>query len=130
MLFRSEIVKKIFLKVGEVVIVKEKFMHAVTALSGSGPAYYFLFTELLEKAGISCGLRKDLARKLALATFIGAGETASRSAIFMQDLVKIVASKGGTTEAALKIFKKKGLENIVKLALRSAYNRSRSLSKK
>ncbi|MFH1782687.1 MAG: pyrroline-5-carboxylate reductase [Candidatus Omnitrophota bacterium] len=122
--------KKIFSKVGGVVVVKESLMHAVTALSGSGPAYYFLLTDLLEKAGISCGLKKDLARKLALATFVGAGAVASKSNISMQDFVKKVASKGGTTEAALEVFKKKGFEKIVKLALKSAYNKSRSLSKK
>ncbi|MFH1479085.1 MAG: pyrroline-5-carboxylate reductase [Candidatus Omnitrophota bacterium] len=124
-----ETVHKIFLNIGEVVDVREGLMDAVTALSGSGPAYYFLLTDLLEKAGIKCGLNKALARKLALATFVGGGEVASKSNISMQELVKKVASKGGTTEAALKVFKKKNLENIVKEAVISACNRSRLLSK-
>lgn len=118
---------RIFLNVGEVVEVREGFMDAVTAVSGSGPAYYFLFTDLLQKAGRSCGLDKGLARELAVATFIGAAASASAAKIPMRDFIKKVASKGGTTEAALRIFKQKGLERIVKEAVRAALKRSRSL---
>jgi len=124
-----DIAEKIFSNVGDVVRVKESSMDAVTALSGSGPAYYFLFTDILQKAARSLGLKKDLARQLAMATFIGASASASATKISMQDFVEKVASKGGTTEAALKVFKKKGLERIVKKALRAAYIRSRSLSR-
>ena len=120
--------RSIFLNVGEVVEVKEKLMDAVTALSGSGPAYYFLFTDVLTKAGEACGLKKDLAARLALATFIGAAHSANISRITMQDFVKKVASKGGTTEAALKVFKKKRLEAIVKEAVSAARNKSRHLT--
>ena len=122
------IVRKIFLNLGEVVEVKENLFDAVTAVSGSGPAYYFLFTEMLQKAGISCGLKKDLAKRLAIAVFIGAAESAIANNISMQDFVKKVASKGGTTEAALKIFKERGLEEIVKKAVKSAREKSRLLS--
>ncbi|MBU1853915.1 MAG: pyrroline-5-carboxylate reductase [Candidatus Omnitrophica bacterium] len=122
-------VGRIFMSLGEVVKLKENLMDAVTAVSGSGPAYYFLFTDILEKAGVSCGLNKNLARRLANATFIGAAESASLTDISMQDFVKKVASKGGTTEAALKIFKKKGLERIITQAVKAACNRSRQLSR-
>lgn len=124
-----DIAKRIFSSVGDVVGVKESSMDAVTALSGSGPAYYFLFTDILERAGRSLGLKKDLARQLAMATFIGASVSASATKISMQDFVKKVASKGGTTEAALRVFKQKGLDRIVKKALRAAYVRSCSLSR-
>ncbi|MEE8317707.1 MAG: pyrroline-5-carboxylate reductase, partial [Candidatus Omnitrophota bacterium] len=97
--------RRIFLKLGKVVELKEHLMDAVTAVSGSGPAYYFLFTDILEKAARSCGLKNPLARKLAMATFIGAAASADATGISMHDFVKKVASKGGTTEAALKVFK-------------------------
>lgn len=118
----------IFLNLGEVVEVKESLMDAVTALSGSGPAYYFLFTDLVRRAGIRCGLKKDLSEKLAMATFIGAAESCRNTDISMQDFVKKVASKGGTTEAALKIFKQKKLALIVEQAVMAAYKRSCQLS--
>lgn len=121
------IVRKFFLKLGDVVEVKELFMDAVTAVSGSGPAYYFLVTHLLEKAGVKAGLNKQLAGKLALATFIGAAESARLSGVSMQDLVKKIASKGGTTEAALKVFKGMELHRIVERAVKAARQRSATL---
>lgn len=121
--------RNIFLKLGEVVEVKESLMDAVTAVSGSGPAYYFLFTDLLEKAGVKAGLSKELARKLAMATFIGAAESARLSDISIRDFVKKVASKGGTTEAALKVFKGKKLGHIIEQAVKSAKKRSCDLNK-
>ncbi len=120
---------KIFSKVGEVVKVKEKFMDAVTAVSGSGPAYYFLFTDILELSARSVGLKKDLAKKLAKATFIGSARSLEAPGISAKDFIKKVASKGGTTEKALKVFKKRHLEKIVKEAVRSANDRSRYLRK-
>ena len=122
-----DVAERIFSNVGEVVRVKEDLMDAVTALSGSGPAYYFLFTDMLEKAGQAIGLKKELARRLAMATFIGAAASLSATSISMQGLVKKVASKGGTTEAALKVFKEKKLESIVRQALKAAKARSRHL---
>ena len=119
----------IFLNLGEVVEVKESLMDAVTALSGSGPAYYFLFTDLVRRAGIRCGLKKDLSEKLAMATFIGAAESCRNTDISMQDFVKKVASKGGTTEAALKVFKQKGLEKMIVQAVKAACTKSRKLTR-
>lgn len=122
------VARRIFINLGEVIEVKEDFMDAITAVSGSGPAYYFLFTDVLEKAGIKAGLEKELARQLATATFIGAAASASAINISMQDFVKKVASKGGTTEAALRTFKQKGLDRIVKQAVMAAAARSRQLA--
>jgi len=118
---------KIFSKMGEVIEVKEKFMDAVTAVSGSGPAYYFLFTDILEAAACSLGLKKPLARKLAMATFIGSAASIDNSNASMKDFIKKIASKGGTTESALKIFKKRHLETIVVEAVKAAQDRSRYL---
>ena len=119
----------IFLKVGDVVEVKENMMDAITAVSGSGPAYYFLFTHLLAKAGEASGLRRDLAMKLAKATFIGAAEIACHNDLSMEEFVKKVASKGGTTEAALKVFKSKKIEGIIKQAVKSALLKSSNITK-
>jgi len=121
-------VRSIFSNLGEVVEVREGLLDAVTAVSGSGPAYYFIFTDMLERSARACGLKKHLAARLSRATFIGAAACASATPTSMQDFVKKVASKGGTTEAALKIFKKRGMERIVTQAVRAALNRSRSLT--
>jgi len=121
-------VSMIFLNLGEVIEVKEKTMDAVTAVSGSGPAYYFLFTYLLAKAAEASGLQKDIAVRLARATFIGAAEVIKLKDLSMEDLVKKVASKGGTTEAALKVFKQEKLEAIIKKAVRSASQKSSNLT--
>ena len=122
------VARMIFLTLGALVEVRESLMDAVTAVSGSGPAYYFLFTEALKKAAVELGLNKRLASQLAKATFIGAAEVAKNTDISMRDFIDKVASKGGTTEAALKTFKKTGFERIVKEALKAARNRSRCLS--
>ncbi len=119
-----KIVSSIFSNLGEVVEVREKMMDAVTAVSGSGPAYYFLFTYLLAKAAEANGLQKELAAKLARATFIGAAELVRRKDLSMEEFVKKVASKGGTTEAALKVFKQEKLEAIIKKAVKRAALRS------
>ena len=118
---------RILSNVGEVIEVKENMMDAVTAVSGSGPAYYFLFTCLLQKAAQASGLKKDIAIKLARATFIGAAEVVKSKDLSMEELVKKVASKGGTTEAALKVFKEEKLETIVKKAVKHAFLRSKQL---
>ena len=124
------IARSIFLKLGEVVEIKENLMDAVTAVSGSGPAYYFLFTALLEKAACANGLGKGIASRLARATFIGAAEVAKGIDFSMDDFIKKVASKGGTTEIALKVFKEYDLEGIVKKAVTAARKKSCCLNKK
>jgi len=118
----------IFLNLGEVIEVEEKMMDAVTAVSGSGPAYYFLFTRLLAESAEASGLDKRLAAKLARATFIGAAEVIKSKDLSMEELVKKVASKGGTTEAAIKVFKRRRLEDIVKKAVMDAARRSNNLT--
>ena len=123
-----KVASRILSNVGEVIEVKENMMDAVTAVSGSGPAYYFLFTHLLQKAAQASGLKKDIAVKLARATFIGAAEVIKSKDLSMEELVKKVASKGGTTEAALKVFEEEKLEAIVKKAVKHAAMRSNNLT--
>jgi len=114
---------------GLVVWVKtEQQIDAVTALSGSGPAYYFLFMEAMEQAGAALGLDPKTAHVLTLQTAFGAAKMAIESADDCATLRRKVTSPGGTTEQALKVFEEKGCRNIVSDAMQAAYHRSLSLA--
>ncbi len=106
----------------------EGLMDAVTALSGSGPAYVFLLLELLEQAGRTLGLPADLARTLSLATVEGAARLARGSEHDPATLRRQVTSPGGTTEQALKSFNEADLAGIVSRALTAARDRGRELA--
>jgi len=104
-------------------------MDAVTALSGSGPAYVFLFLEALTKAGIASGLSETMAKTLAMETVSGSCQLAQNSMENLQQLRKNVTSPGGTTEAALKVLMKDdALEALVKEAVLAAKKRSQELA--
>lgn len=118
----------LFEAVGIAAEVREDDLDAVTALSGSGPAYIFRFIELMQKAGEEMGLEPELARKLTLQTVVGAARLASKSDEPPSVLRERVTSKGGTTAAALEVFEQRGLENIVIDALKRAQERSRELA--
>lgn len=120
--------EEIFRRVGRVVKVDEKMMDAVTAISGSGPAYFFYFTEALAEAAEKLGLGRETAWELALSTAIGSSELLGRTKESPAALYKKVASKGGTTEAALKVFESKKLKKVVEEAARAASRRSKELS--
>jgi pyrroline-5-carboxylate reductase len=106
----------------------ESLMDAVTALSGSGPAYVFLLLELLEQAGQQLGLPATLARTLSLATVEGAARLAQGSSQDAATLRRQVTSPGGTTEQALKCFNDADLAGIVTRALTAARDRGRELA--
>jgi pyrroline-5-carboxylate reductase len=129
---RLKEVEKIFSAVGLAVVVDdENLLDAVTAVSGSGPAYFFLMMEEMIKAAVKLGLKGELAEKLVLQTAKGAGFLAVEAAGKGQApdiLRKNVASPGGTTEAALKVFSKYDFEKIVHDALTAAAERSKELS--
>ena len=115
---------------GETVWVQEEVqLDAVTAISGSGPAYYFLFTEALAAAGESLGLPGDTARTLALQTARGAGVMAVEAGGDVVDLRRRVTSPGGTTAAAIECFEKGGLRSLVRDAAEASARRSRELAK-
>ena len=126
-------VVRIFSAVGLAVTVdNEKLIDAVTAVSGSGPAYFFLLMEEMIKSAQKLGLKKDLAEKLVLQTAKGAGLLAVDALKRRQTpdvLRKNVTSPGGTTEAAMKVFSKRNFEKTALDALRAAAERSRQLSK-
>ncbi|MGH8577216.1 MAG: pyrroline-5-carboxylate reductase [Gammaproteobacteria bacterium] len=114
--------------VGSTVWVEdEALMDTVTALSGSGPAYFFLLMELIERAGVSMGLAPESARLLTLQTAFGAAKMALESEAPAAVLRAQVTSPGGTTEQAIKAFQDCGIESIVTRALRAAEARSREL---
>ncbi len=105
----------------------EALMDTMTALSGSGPAYFFLLMELLEEAGVAMGLAPDCARLLTLQTAFGAAKMALESERRAADLRAQVTSPGGTTEQAIKTFEDSGFEALVARALKAAAARSREL---
>ena len=127
----------IFSGVGKVVDVPERLFDAVTALSGSGPAYFFLVFRALREAGVRQGLSRDVAEQLVVQTALGSAQL-TRHLLYkktpevhgpaLDELIRQVASKGGTTEAALKVFAKRRLSAILEAGVAAAARRSRELS--
>lgn len=109
-------------------VSSEAELDAVTALSGSGPAYFFLFIEAMIQAGQDLGLSAETAKTLALQTALGASTMASKSELEPAQLRKNVTSPNGTTEQAIMSFQNNQLEDIVKQAMQAAFNRSIELS--
>jgi len=108
----------------------ENLMDAVTAVSGSGPAYLYLLMELMEETARNMGIPADLARTLARQTAFGAGRVAVESDLELSALRESVTSKGGTTAAALASFEASGIRAIVERALRAALDRSVELGRR
>ena len=105
----------------------EDQLDAVTALSGSGPAYMFYFMEAMTEAGVGMGLRPEQAYQLAVATFIGAGELARASTESPEVLRQRVTSKGGTTYAAIASMEANGVKALFAQAMRAAQQRAKEL---
>ena len=106
----------------------EAQLDAVTALSGSGPAYFFLLMEAMQNTGIALGLPADVSRTLCLQTAFGAAKLALHSDVDVAELRRRVTSPGGTTEAAIKQFEADDLHAIVARALFKAADKSKELS--
>ncbi len=121
--------KKIFLKLGKVVSVKENHLDGFTAIAGSGPAYFFYFIEALSNAGKELGFREkeiiDFVREVAK----GSIKLIEETGLSVKDLLGRVTSKGGTTEAALNVFKHEKLNEIVRKAMLKAADRAKQLSR-
>ncbi|MDD3905300.1 MAG: pyrroline-5-carboxylate reductase [Candidatus Omnitrophica bacterium] len=122
--------REIFSMIGDVVEVDEKLVGAVTAISGSGPAYFFYVVESLIEAAKSFGFDDETASKLVLKTALGSAKLLEALKEDPAVLCRKVASKGGTTSAALSVFDKKKLKNIIKDAAKAALKRSDQLSKR
>jgi pyrroline-5-carboxylate reductase len=125
-----EYAKKIFDSIGiSIVLDKEPLLDAVTALSGSGPAYVFYFIEALSDAGVSMGLSRDMSQKLAIQTVFGAGKMAKETNIHPTILKEMVTSPGGTTIKALEILERAGIKGSIIKAVNKACKKSKELSK-
>ena len=106
----------------------EALLDVVTALSGSGPAYFFLFIEIMEKIAVELGLEQAVARKLAIETAHGSALLARQSSDSPGILRERVTSPGGTTERALDILREGNIEGLLRDALTGAYERSGELA--
>jgi len=107
---------------------EEQQLDAVTAVSGSGPAYFFLLMEAMTAAGEKLGLPRETAEKLTLQTALGAAHMAVASDVDAAELRRRVTSPAGTTEAAIKSFQANGFEALVEKALGAAAHRSAELA--
>ena len=105
----------------------EKQMDAVTAVSGSGPAYVFYFLEAMEKAALDLGFDADTARRISVETVVGAAQLAAQSSESLSTLRQRVTSKGGTTEAALLAFDASGVASGIERGIMAAEARGREL---
>ncbi|KRW61552.1 pyrroline-5-carboxylate reductase [Pseudomonas sp. TTU2014-080ASC] len=106
----------------------EEQIDAVTAVSGSGPAYFFLLIEAMTAAGEKLGLPRETAAQLTLQTALGAARMAVSSDVDASELRRRVTSPAGTTEAAIKTFQANGFETLVEKALNAAAHRSAELA--
>jgi pyrroline-5-carboxylate reductase len=122
------VVRGIFMSVGKVLVLPEKYMDAVTALSGSGPAFVALFAEAMIAAGIKIGLSDDNASELAIQTVIGTAKLLE-TGMPPDKLREMVTSPGGTTAAGLKVFEEKGLKEMVHSVIEAAATRSKELGR-
>ena len=121
-------VSKIFNSVGEILWVKkEADLNIVTAISGSGPAYIFYIMEIMINSAQKLGLSEKDAKKLVTMTLIGSGKM-GLSIQNLKEQISKVSSKGGTTEAALKVFEKENLSLIFNQAIEAAHARSKEIS--
>lgn len=119
-------VKKIFESVGKIELVEEKALDAVTAISGCGPAYVYMFVEALTQGGILCGLTKTAAENLAVQTLKGAALMVEKSDTSVEDLRHQVTSPGGVTIEAVSVLEKNNFRSTVIEAVRAAFNKSQS----
>ncbi len=124
-----QIAHAIFRSVGLVVDVPEKLLDAVTALSGSGPAYVFVFAEALADAGVNLGLPRDIALKLAAQTLLGAAKMLLETGKHPGELKDMVTSPGGTTIAALSVLERCAFRGAIIEAVAAAYQRAKELAR-
>ncbi|MEW6557307.1 MAG: pyrroline-5-carboxylate reductase [Elusimicrobiota bacterium] len=123
-----ELAEKLLSYCGIVVKVSEKVMDAVTAISGSGPAYIFYIAEIIQKTAQKIGLQKKVAQKLVNQTLLGAAKMIILSDETPEILRQKVTSKKGTTEAAFRVLTKQNFAKILEQAIISAMKRAKNLS--
>ncbi len=111
----------------EIYVDDERYIDMATAVSGSGPAYIFLFMESLVDAAVHIGLPRSMAQELVLETILGSGHFVQRSGKPLAELRRMVTSPGGTTAKALLQLEKGGFSELVKQAVSAAYNKAKDL---
>jgi pyrroline-5-carboxylate reductase len=116
----------LFNSFGKAVAVTEDKLDAVTSISGSGPAYVYMFLQAMIEGGVEGGLSHDEAKALAIQTLIGGAEMA-KTADDLEKLIDAVCSKGGTTIQAIDYFREAGLSDIIKKGIEKCRNRSKEL---
>lgn len=119
-----EVAADFFAAIGEVVVVDEKLMNAVTALSGSGPGYLFTIMEALSDAGVLNGLSRDVSRKLAVQTVVGAAAMAMNQDLSFSTLKDSITSPAGTTISGLKVMERAGVRGIMMEVVEAAKRRA------
>ncbi len=121
-------VNNLFSSIGETLFVDENKLDAVTAISGSGPAYVYYFIKSMIDAGVSIGLTEEESKKLTYQTFFGATTLSFESDFDLSTLIDMVCSKGGTTIQAIDCFNQNKTDEIIKEAIQKCYARSIELS--
>lgn len=111
-----------------VYLENEELLDGVTALSGSGPAYFYYIIDAMIKAGIEMGIEENLSQLFVKQTMLGAYHLINNSDKSLEELIKDVASKGGTTEAALKTFEENSFKEILKQGILNAEKRAKELN--
>jgi len=125
---QKEVAQSILGALGEEIYVDgEKYLDMATALSGSGPAYVFLFVEALIDAGVHIGLPRSIAEKLAIQTIIGSTHMVQKTGKHPAELRSMVTSPGGTTTEALRQLEKGSFRSLLLEAVAAAYNRAKHL---
>ena len=121
-------VLKLFGSIGEVIEIKENRINDIIAISGSGPAYVYLFIKGMYENALAHGFSAEIAKKLVVGTVQGSAEMFKQSSENIDTLVERVCSKGGTTIEAVKTFQREGLGNLIDKAIKDCYDRAVELS--
>jgi pyrroline-5-carboxylate reductase len=124
---QAEIAEQIFSAVGKYLWVGDDKINAVTAVSGSGPAYFYLFTEMMAEAGAELGLSREDAEMLARETLVGAGRMVAEDSRSPRELREAVTSPNGTTYEALQVFRQDGLRQLVTKAMKACFRRAEEM---
>lgn len=126
---QKQVIEELFASVGYATwVASESLIHAVTAVSGSGPAYFFLMISEMAKAGEALGLEAEAAKRLAAQTALGAAKMVLDSDLPAEQLKLNVMSPGGTTERAIHVFENEGLPELVSKAMNACADRSKEMA--